>query len=581
MLKRRNNRSALKQHHTHVTQAQREAISSSFLSRSLLLWTAILSLPVILISLYSIPFSFWRKEFVLPTPLATIKQPQNNVSSLLLRKLQPLQPPFDVLKSLLFPQQTTTTTTTRHVLESAVVDLRHCSLEKIDYTNFTKWAQYIFDEGSIRFQSKVIDGIGINDEDWNQTVRPELILGLLEIFATHHNVCDFSKLQLNIPNVDYSTHAAFIQRIPQKPTDQLARLVFVIVAFHDCDHLLRLVEAIHMPHHLIIIHLERSAPPDYVREVHTKIVTMYNNVVVLQFGAIMYRTDSVSMINYQIMNWLIHHVTSFKYDYHISLGGAVFPLYGAKELATHLASMSSTNGTTPPRHVWLGELTHAGAQVRVPQYGPLQTKRLLTTYPNKYTQPIKRKISEAQGIFYPTLPDFITTNMVYKTNSGNQAVFAYSVVQQMVTSAQVKQLFAIAKYGCCCCLEERTWIAAMFILGYGDEALQQANMWQLWGGETDCTSSMSNAVLSTSETICFRLEDATQGSIVLNKTMEHLRDSLKNSKAVYIRGNQMMQMLKDAKQRGFMFARKFRSDDAHSLELLLRIKNEIHNDNRK
>lgn len=480
----------------------------------------------------------------------------------LYRKLRTLPPPFSVLKSLL-PQQTPT------VLESAIVDLRHCSLERLHFGNFTRWARYLMEEGYPRFRDKIRAGQleGMVELDWNATMVPEIILGLLEVFATHANLCDFSKMDLTI-SPGFTKQQKQLQSVPTAPAN-MARLAIIIVAFRDVDHLQRIVAAVHMPHHLIVIHLERSTPAPYFEAVQTKIVASYSNVVVLQFSAVTYRTDSVSFINFQIMNWLIHNV-NVVYDFHITLGGAVFPLYGNIELAKHFHQEN--------RHVWLGELTHDGQQVRVPQYGYLQTKRLLTTYPNKYTQRIKRKFSESQdGVFYPTLPDFIKTNMMYKTNSGNQAVYSFEVVKKLVTSPQVKQLFATAKYGCCCCLEERTWIAALFIIGYGEEALQRANMWQVWGGNKECTSSMNNAVLTTSEDTCFRLEDATEGSIVLNTTVQQLRDNRDKSQAVYIRGNQVMDTLKEAKRRGFMFARKFRSDDVKSMELMEGIKMEIHN----
>ena len=486
----------------------------------------------------------------------------------LAKKLSSLPPPFDFLQTIL-PQQTAT------LLNSTVVDLRHCSLEKIDFHQYTRWAQSILQEGYPRFQSNVINTQlkGLQVLDWNQTIVPELLLGLLEMYATHADtVCDFSKFNLDlcIHESDTEHQKRQLQHIPQGPI-HMARLAIVIIAFQDIHQLKQLVQALHMPHHFFIIHLERATPLEYINAVRRIVVAPYSNVVLLQFSTVTYRTDSVSFINYQIMNWLIHHVR-VKYDYHITLDGAAYPLYGNEELAIHLAKTTST-----PRHVWLGEMTHDGHPVRAPQYGLLQTKRLMTTYPFKYTQRIKRSVSEKNHSFTPTLPDFITNNMMYKTNSGNQAVYSYQVIQQLVTSAHVKQLFATAKYGCCCCLEERTWIAAMFIIGHGEEALKRASMWQVWGGHVDCASSMNNAVIHTNETACFRLEDVTKGSMALNTTIQHVRDIRKKTNAVYIRGNQVMDALKDAKKRGFLFARKFRSDDTPSMALQNRINNELHN----
>ena len=500
--------------------------------------------------------------------ITTVALPSTVSGQRLAQQLSNLTPPFDFLQAIL-PQKTPT------LLGSTVIDLRHCSLENIDFHQFTSWAHSILQEGYPRFQSKFINGQlkGLKDTDWNQYIVPELLLGLLEMYATHdESVCDFTKfnLDLRINESDTVHQIQKLRQTPQGPT-HMARFAIVIIAFQDVEQLKQLVQALHMPHHIIIIHLERATPLDYINAVQRIVVDPYTNVILLQFSSVIYRTDSVSFINYQIMNWLIRNVR-VKYDYHITLDGAAYPLYGNEELAIHLAKTTSI-----PRHIWLGEMTHDGHPVRAPQYGLLQTKRLMTTYPFKYTQRIKRSVSEKNHSFTPTLPDFITNNMMYKTNSGNQAVYSYQVVQQLVTSPHVKQLFATAKYGCCCCLEERTWVAAMFMIGHGDEALQRASMWQVWGGHVDCTSSMNNAVIHSNETACFRLEDATKGSMALNTTIRQVRDIRKKAKAVYIRGNQVMDALKDAKKRGFLFARKFRSDNDQSMALQNRINNEIHN----
>jgi hypothetical protein len=51
-----------------------------------------------------------------------------------------------------------------------------------------------------------------------------------------------------------------VQTIPT-PEHQ-ARIAFTIVAYKDAPHLQTLIEAIYLPHHLIVIHLEQSNDND-------------------------------------------------------------------------------------------------------------------------------------------------------------------------------------------------------------------------------------------------------------------------------------------------------------------------------
>jgi hypothetical protein len=106
-------------------------------------------------------------------------------------------------------------------------------------------------------------------------------------------------------------------------------------------------------------------------------------------------------------------------------------------------------------------------------------------------------VNNAQLTF---LPPAILSHTVYKSNSGNQGIFNHSVVGQLVGSPVLRQFWAASKYGCCCCIEERSWIAAMSYLGYLDVALQSHSILQMWGGRPlsarGCRGTMSNAVLS-------------------------------------------------------------------------------------
>ena len=122
------------------------------------------------------------------------------------------------------------------------------------------------------------------------------------------------------------------------------------------------------------------------------------------------------------------------------------------------------------------------------------------------------------------------------------------------------EIFALSKYGCCCCLEERTWIAALSICGFAEEALQQTSMFQLWGGTSEeCKSSMNNAILDRNATLCFKSEDP--GRI--------------DPTSSYFRGDQLWDHIVDARQRGFLFARKFSSQLPESKSLADKIRKEL------
>ena len=69
------------------------------------------------------------------------------------------------------------------------------------------------------------------------------------------------------------------------------------------------------------------------------------------------------------------------------------------------------------------------------------------------------------------------------------------------------EIFTLSKYGCCCCLEERNWFAALSSIGYKEEALERTGMFQVWGGTQECQSSMNNAMLLRNESLCYRTED--------------------------------------------------------------------------
>jgi hypothetical protein len=101
------------------------------------------------------------------------------------------------------------------------------------------------------------------------------------------------------------------------------------------------------------------------------------------------------------------------------------------------------------------------------------------------------------------------------------------------------------------------------MIGFACEALEQTSVFQVWGGESAvCSGTMNNALLSSNATLCFRSEDPGARRNV-------------TSAEGYFHGRDMWGMLVDAKRRGFLFARKFRSDQIDSVELINKIQSEL------
>lgn len=445
---------------------------------------------------------------------------------------------------------------------SDVIELYHCNLQVLDMTNFTIWAAPLINQTMIQANERLLKRNppeSLSPESW-QSVREEFVLELLEMRAQAAHLCDFGVYHPALP-MNPSGRAEVAKQLQGLASQGAAdttfaktRIVFSIVAHRDIEHLRRLISAISLPEHYILLHVERRCPPEWEIAVH-ELASSFDNVVVLKFGTILYETDLVSLIQYRIMYWLTHAL-QIPFDYWINLDGASFPLHKASDLVNQLVRSG--------RQVWMGSLSNKGVAVNVDQTGYLRNKRLLATRGEdlfKLSMRLPRTTFKSQ-----LLPNEIVQFMNKKTNSGNQAIYSRAVVEELVGSPAVRQLFALAKYGCCCCLEERTWITAMGLIGRQAHALDQASVWQAWGGlETECKSSMRNAVLTWNATACYKVEDGTT-EIPSTLVFEHGR---------YFRGNETWAYLQNARERGILFTRKFDSDNMLSMELRRAIEGQL------
>jgi hypothetical protein len=493
------------------------------------------------------------------------------------------------------------------------IELAHCHLPLMDAAEatFIAWAQPLLNHTLTSLTKRQMNTqpplLFPMESDW-VAIAQTLTLQLLEIHVTapESKVCDWNAYKPTVPTtpeiqsvsqrlvhsmngkkqigVDKDTTVRDMTvQLPEEEEEEedALRIVFVIIAYQDVVHLQRLVQALQAPTHWIVIHIEDSAPPDFVQAVQ-RISREYPRVFVVQFGVVVYETDSVSMIHWRILQWL-HHDLRVSYDYHVTLDGASYPLFTAQGLNAYLQS------TLHP--IYLGELWHQGRSASgYSQEMHWRHKRLVLTH-SPTTSPLYKSLvrlpRNAMGT--SSIPEALQEHIQYKSTSGNQGIYHTRVIQELLQGATVRHLWALSKYGCCCCIEERAWIAAFSYLGYRETAQSHPALFQVWGGgtlssdgrEPVCTGGdMHNAVLSQNASTCFRLEQAA----LVQNLLDHPDDMATlfdpplpwEAPPYTVHGSHMLSLLRVAKTRaGYIFARKFTTTRADSLALLDAIEAQI------
>jgi hypothetical protein len=409
-------------------------------------------------------------------------------------------------------------------------------------------------------------------------MRHELTLQLLELHLMERKWCNFSlyrptvhghqaqgtQLQQvsQLPPMPQQAwwYNPFWRRVAPAPKSSLYRLAIVISAFKDFEQLVSLLQAVHLPQHYIVIHIDRHCDLAYRAQLQhwltaTTRYQRYRNVVVVQFGSVVYMSDSISHINLRILQWLTFDL-QLEYQQVMLMDGLAFPLRSPTEMVQYLKEQSS-----PPhnRSVWLGLMQYsqfdyfdyASGQRPEPDTRTIRLTRLLLTN--------SKKVSTGY-LYWKEPPDYIRNLFIYKSNSGNQGVYSRAVVEKLLTSNVVMELFAWSKYSCCCCIEENNWMAALDAIGHAADAMQSTNMFQVWGGESSsCDATTSNAVLTTNASIAYISADPVHFKV---------SKSSPSPDQFCFNGSQTTALLAQAKARGAMFARKFRSQVPDSVALM-------------
>ena len=428
--------------------------------------------------------------------------------------------------------------------------LDHCNFLSLNNDEFIQFDS-IMTERPIRTWRKL---------QWSderiRDAHQEFTLELLEIYAQAHGMCNFQHYKPTVPyeaTIDVSSILQQQQESIEYDSENYARLVIVIIAYKDAEHLFQLVEAVHMPQHFIVIHLERRCDTEYERYVRIR-AQAYDNVVLLKFGSILYKTDLVTTVNLRIMRYLMD--LELQFDYFVTLDGAAYPLYSARDLARALKRSN--------RHVFLGELKHFGRKVDNIDWAynnVLHRFTLTHTYGDgeKGYQPLKPSRKEA-NLPIGDMRYFLKS----KTNSGNTAVYSYETVKQLLTSTMAMKIHSFHKYGCCHYPEETEWYAMLNSIFRGPETLQVGSMYQVWEEKLNrrgrVAISVSNAIQTSNPNQAYILADAYRrevGNIKYNRT-------------------ETMTYLQEAKQRGFLFTRKFDSSNDESVQLRKWIQRQLH-----
>jgi len=434
--------------------------------------------------------------------------------------------------------------------------LDHCNFHSLDHDDFVS-----FDLTMTERPMELWTSYGWSEERI-EAAHQEFTLELLEIYAQSNNICNFANYKPTVPEAAITANvASTFQQIQavSYDNDAYARLAIVIVAHKDVNHLFQLVDAVHMPQHYVIIHLERRCEVDLERDVQIR-AQVYDNVMVLKFGSILYKTDLVTTVNLRIMRYLVMDL-QLQYDYHITLDGAAYPLYSAHELSAALKHSG--------RHVFLGEVKHFGRKVDNIEWAynnVLHRFSLSHTFDDgheKGCQPLKVTRDETK------LPvGDVKYFLKSKTNSGNTAVYSYDTLQKLLSSSTAMKIHSIHKYGCCHYPEETEWYAMVNSLFLGPEAVQVGSMYQVWqetlNRRGSKSISTSNAVLTSNADTTFILADAYR----------------RETGNVKYNGTDTKEYLQDAKRRGFLFARKFDSSNYESVELRHWIQRELHESKR-
>jgi len=426
-------------------------------------------------------------------------------------------------------------------VESDTAYLNHCDLSLVPTKDFLAFRDAIAQE-LFRKHGNLLSNVDVDDEITLQT---------LEMYSRSIQACNFSQYQPSLARYYHTEQDEYqkmfkeakqiVDNLASPPTDEVSN-VFLISAFEDFPQLEHLIQSITLPQHLIIIHLERRADQDFTQHVQ-KLAESQSNILLMQFGSVVYPSDSLSHIFLDIMRFVTNELDIDYYDYLITLGSTAFPLREAHDMARYLKSN--------PKRIRLGQMHHPTPKLLALRHaqsfgitlsrGDDDNNKMLITM-DDWDQTVANK-----NAFLPPRMDECNV----KTNSGNTAAFPRESVASLLESPDAMAFLSRFKQAGGCCNEELSWGCALSLLGEKEkkEVVETGMMWQAW----PCNGTMRNSQLRSSEK-CVKVYD----------------NGGTNGYPRVVQGNDAMkQEFREARDRGHLFARKFRSDDPYYMDWIV------------
>jgi hypothetical protein len=236
---------------------------------------------------------------------------------------------------------------TEHLLQTAIADTLPTLNESLP--------ALFHSEGNNAHHNRTYD-------DYLTDMRDEYALQLLELKLMERGQCNFSQYRPTVH--DHETQGIQLQQAfatlyrhqpslskPFRFVKAHHRLAIVISAFKDFAQLASLLKAVHLPQHYIVIHIDRHCNLDYKAQLEALLATTpeYGNVVIVQFGSVVYTSDTISLINLRILRWLTFDL-GLDYEHAFLMDGLAYPLRSPQEMVDYLQVQSTKHNGS----VWLG-----------------------------------------------------------------------------------------------------------------------------------------------------------------------------------------------------------------------------------
>lgn len=192
---------------------------------------------------------------------------------------------------------------------------------------------------------------------------PEVVTNLASDYAWAKGWCSVQKGLTDIPAYEgFDLEAIQLQQAlsgfkPAKRRNGLIsasniRFAFLITAYKDKHHVMRLLSRIYSRRHVYVVAVDKNYP-EFALEMKKLVKKLGENVVVVLPMAVVYMTSSVATILVHGMAWMLQHLEGW--DYMITLTGTDYPLQKISEMEQKLSKRKIPMPSIVPwnnRKIW-------------------------------------------------------------------------------------------------------------------------------------------------------------------------------------------------------------------------------------